>query len=151
MEPDAIHPWGSLPLYYAMSLFFSRLGWPGLCRNPSTSATLPAEAGKFPLMQMFAQGAAQPLQDRGFGGSQAAAVPELWFEAGDMHGDADDGYPVLPQPGFAPFVFMLQRHVPWADERLRCALIRRQVRRVHGRRAWSVAGGWAASAPAKLP
>jgi hypothetical protein len=39
--------------------------------------------------------------------------------AGDMHGEPDDGYPVLPHPGFAPFVFMLQRHVPWADERLR--------------------------------
>ena len=38
-----------------------------------------------------------------------------------MHGAPDDGYPVLPQPGFAPFVFTLQRHVPWADERLRCA------------------------------
>lgn len=36
-----------------------------------------------------------------------------------MHGDPDDGYPVAPQPGFAPFTMMLQRHVPWADERLR--------------------------------
>lgn len=36
-----------------------------------------------------------------------------------MHGLPDDGYPALLQPGFAPFVLMLQRHVPWADERLR--------------------------------
>ena len=37
-----------------------------------------------------------------------------------MHGVDDDGYPVLPQGGFAPFAMMLQRHVPWADERIRC-------------------------------
>jgi hypothetical protein len=36
-----------------------------------------------------------------------------------MHGEDDDGYPVAPQPGFAPFTVMRQRHVPWADERLR--------------------------------
>ncbi|PRW59697.1 Glycosyltransferase LARGE2 [Chlorella sorokiniana] len=78
-----------------------------------------AEAGKFPLRDAYLEGRASVLQDRGFASSQEAAVPELWFEAGDMHGLPDDGYPALLQPGFAPFVFMLQRHVPWADERLR--------------------------------
>lgn len=28
---------------------------------------------------------------------------------------------MLPAAGFAPFTFTLRRHVPWADERLRCA------------------------------
>ncbi|PSC77069.1 Glycosyltransferase LARGE2 isoform B [Micractinium conductrix] len=78
-----------------------------------------AEAGKFPLKQLYAEGRATVYSDHGFASSQSAALPELWFEAGDMHGDPDDGYPVAPQPGFAPFTMMLQRHVPWADERLR--------------------------------
>lgn len=42
----------------------------------------PAEAGKFPLRDAVLEGRAQALQDRGFSGSQDAAVPELWFEAG---------------------------------------------------------------------
>lgn len=54
-----------------------------------------------------------------------------------MHGEDDDGYPVVPQPGFAPFVMMLQRHVPWADERLRGS---------YYQRAWQVR--CASSAPA---
>lgn len=78
-----------------------------------------AEAGKFPLKELFKAGRAGVYADHGFASSQAAALPTLWFEAGDMHGEDDDGYPVVPQPGFAPFVMMLQRHVPWADERLR--------------------------------
>lgn len=36
-----------------------------------------------------------------------------------MHGADDDGYDILPLTGFAPFTIMRQRHVPWADERLR--------------------------------
>ncbi len=139
---------------------------------------LAAEAGKFPLKELFKAGKAGVYADHGFASSQAAALPVLWFEAGapsprpavpatqcwvgentrlrtkgaptihvpclhipafprlcmhppgDMHGEDDDGYPVVPQPGFAPFVMMLQRHVPWADERLRGSYYQRawQVR-----------------------
>lgn len=78
-----------------------------------------AEAGKFPLKDLYKAGSAGVYADHGFGSSQAASLPALWFEAGDMHGTDDDGYPVLPQPGFAPFTMMAQQHVPWADERLR--------------------------------
>lgn len=41
-------------------------------------------------MKLCRAGAARPLLDRGFASSQAAALPELWFEAGDMHGDAGE-------------------------------------------------------------
>ncbi|KAL4458882.1 hypothetical protein ABPG75_013747 [Micractinium tetrahymenae] len=94
------------------------------------SVSLYAVAGKFPLKALFKEGKAGVYADHGFASSQAAALPVLWFEAGDMHGEDDDGYPVVPQPGFAPFVMMLQRHVPWADERLRGSYYQRawQVR-----------------------
>ncbi|KAI3436166.1 hypothetical protein D9Q98_002223 [Chlorella vulgaris] len=82
-------------------------------------AIVTAEAGKFPLRQKFLDAKARLYSDHGFSTSQDAALPVLWFEAGDMHGDDDNGYPVVPQPGFAPFTVMLQEHVPWADERLR--------------------------------
>lgn len=42
-----------------------------------------ADAGKFPLRDAYLQGRAQALQDRGFASSQEAALPELWFEAGE--------------------------------------------------------------------
>lgn len=48
----------------------------------------PAEAGKFPLRDAYLAGRAQPLQDRGFTGSQEAALPDLWFEAGAARGGA---------------------------------------------------------------
>lgn len=45
-----------------------------------------ADAGKFPLRDAYLEGRAQALQDRGFASSQDAALPELWFEAGEWRG-----------------------------------------------------------------
>ncbi|EFN53347.1 expressed protein [Chlorella variabilis] len=86
-------------------------------KNAMTIVT--ADAGKFPLRKKFVDGKVRVFSDRGFSSSQDAALPLLWFEAGDMHGDDDDGYPIVPQPGFAPFTMMRRQHVPWGDERLR--------------------------------
>lgn len=43
---------------------------------------LAAEAGKFPLKELFKAGKAGVYADHGFASSQAAALPVLWFEAG---------------------------------------------------------------------
>ncbi len=68
-----------------MCTFKSRL--PGCLPSPPDALLCPfpaplAEAGKFPLMDLFRAGRAQVLQDRGFAGSQDAAMPDVWFEAG---------------------------------------------------------------------
>lgn len=166
------------------------------CTSPTLAAHLTsalpapcppaAEAGKFPLLQLYQEGHARVLRDRGFASSQDAVLPDVWFEAGardgrsaaaglvrlvqrgcnervcpnapqrnapagDMHGAPDDGYPVLPAAGFAPFAFMLQRHVPWADERLRGSYYQRawqaMAARVMGLRHFVVPNAFAMQLP----
>lgn len=46
------------------------------------TTSLAAEAGKFPLKELFKAGRAGVYADHGFASSQAAALPTLWFEAG---------------------------------------------------------------------